>query len=626
MKQIKSISISNSPFFEDLKISFSAQLNCIMGGRGTGKTTILYFLKSCLNERAEDDDRIKSILRTNLGNGEINVLVEGENGKDYQITKTYNDLPQPHELPNSEFIDASLISDLVECDFYEAGNIEMIGRSRFDRLLLLDKRIKPQIKPLKNEVDEIQIDLKNNAQDIRSFDQRIYKLKNTLSQYEGIDEEFENHKLEQPKGINESEKEEFEIADVKEKKRENEKRFFSKLLGFYNDMEVDINYKINELDDRVRSIKQGEKAYVNGKEMSLAENRFQENIDAFKVNFDKLLERIKSSTAEAKSQYDQLMISHTSQQAAFVKLKQKFQINREYINRYNRLSKQQNDRNNLLKDLEELENKKVKFTEIRKSLIEKLNSIKQDIFEKRLMNVNELNEQFEGDIVINLFFGGITDEYEEKLRNVLRGSGMRYNELIPRIVSNFTPDEFAEVIQNEKLSELSTVSGIDEVRSNSLINALKNTDAIFEIEALYCDDLPEFKLRVHGNTGVEENYRKSDELSMGQRCTTVLPIIFAVSENPLIIDQPEDNLDNKYIAGNIHKIIKKQKATRQLIFITHNPNIPVLSDSENNIFLTYDKKSNIDSTGTVEEVREDIVNLLEGGREAFDFRRVKYGY
>ena len=48
MKTIKSIEIKNSPFFEDLKIEFSTKLNCIMGGRGTGKTTLLYFLKSCI--------------------------------------------------------------------------------------------------------------------------------------------------------------------------------------------------------------------------------------------------------------------------------------------------------------------------------------------------------------------------------------------------------------------------------------------------------------------------------------------------------------------------------------------------------------------------------------------------
>ena len=125
---------------------------------------------------------------------------------------------------------------------------------------------------------------------------------------------------------------------------------------------------------------------------------------------------------------------------------------------------------------------------------------------------------------------------------------------------------------------------------------------------------------------LEENYRKSDELSMGQRCTTVLPIIFAVSDNPLIIDQPEDNLDNKFISNKIHKIIRDQKNVRQLILITHNPNIPVLSESENNIFLKYDRKSSVEITGNVEAVKTNIIELLEGGEDAFKIRKETYGY
>ncbi|MDZ7690681.1 MAG: hypothetical protein U5K69_06025 [Balneolaceae bacterium] len=99
------------------------------------------------------------------------------------------------------------------------------------------------------------------------------------------------------------------------------------------------------------------------------------------------------------------------------------------------------------------------------------------------------------------------------------------------------------------------------------------------------------KVRVNKEEGNEpEQYKNSEQLSMGQRCTTVLPIIFAVSENPLIIDQPEDNLDNEYISDTIREIIKEQKENRQLIFVTHNPNIPVLSNAEYNVFFKFENE------------------------------------
>jgi len=626
MKIIKSIEIKNSPFFDDLKIDFSNKLNCIMGGRGTGKTTILYFIKSCIFKDVEENSKIQSILKSNLGNGEINIVIEGTNSKDYKITKTYNDFPQPHQLPNLNFIDISQIFNEIECDFYEAGDIEMIGRSKLDRLTLLDKRVKRDILPLINSIDEIQIDLSNNAQDIKSFDQRILKLKNALTQYEGIDKEFESHKAQQPKGIVDAEKTEFEEADLKEKKRENEKRFFSKALSFYQELNTDISYRLNEIEDSVKSIKQDKSNYINTDIMNEASVEIEKLTTETKTRLLEVLELGDKSRKNIDIIYHKLIEKHNLQQAEFIKLKQKFQVNREYINRYNKLSKSQNDRDNLKKDLIELSKKKEKFIKQRELLINKLNQLKQSIFNIRLKNVNELNQQFDEEIVISLYAGGITEEYEEKLRNALRGSGMRYNELIPRIVENFSPDEFAKIVHDKDVTQLRNITGIDETRANALIDALSNSDDIFIIESMYCDDLPEFKLRIKGEKGVEDNYRTSDELSMGQRCTAVLPIIFAVSTNPLIIDQPEDNLDNKYISGNIHHIIKQQKEQRQLIFITHNPNIPVLSESEQNIFLNYEKKSSVGSTGNVDSVKDDIVNLLEGGKEAFQFRRKTYGY
>ncbi len=220
----------------------------------------------------------------------------------------------------------------------------------------------------------------------------------------------------------------------------------------------------------------------------------------------------------------------------------------------------------------------------------------------------------------------MTEEYENKLREGLKGSGLRYNELIPRIIQNFSSDKFAQIVHNKDYKTLKNITGIDEVRSNDVINALYETNSIYEIETLYCHDLPDFFLRVQKDESLKQkNYKKSDNLSTGQRCTTVLPIVFAVSTNPLIIDQPEDNLDNKYITGEIFDLLKDLKNNRQLIFITHNPNIPVLPDAEVNVFIRYDEKACIDVNGDINKVKKHILELLEGGKQAFVERKKIYG-
>lgn len=626
MKRIKSIEIKNSPFFQDTKIDFSSKLNCIMGGRGTGKSTILYFVKSSIFKNAEDDSDTYNILKNNLGTGEISLELEAADGSFYRITKTFNDEPQPYKHPTLEYSSIDKIFDEIECDFYETGRIEVIGRSEQDRLILLDKKVKKEIEEDVSIIMQLQIDLNSNAQDIKTYNSRMQRIEESIIQYEGVEVDFESQKNQQPSGLLDEEKSEFEDADLKEKGRKNEKRLSNKLIESFSELRNEFQqYKV-ELNDTLIKAQDEKKSFINKELMSDILSQAEESIESIQQNVESISKVIGAALAKFESLSVKLTDTHELQQAEFVKIKQKFDAHREYINKYHLLSKRLNEKQTLIKDRVELLEKREKLKNNRKGLIKKLNDCKQSIFKTRLEAVTELNRSFEGAILINLTFSGITYQFEEKLREALKGSGLRYNELIPRIVQTFSTDEFAAVIHDKDSEKLKTISGIDIARSESLINSLYESDAIYEIEQMYCDDLPEFKLRINEGPIVEENYRKSDELSMGQRCTTVLPIIFAVSVNPLIIDQPEDNLDNKYISGKIHEIIKKQKEERQLILITHNPNIPVLSESEHNVFLKFDRNASIDNVGDVDEVKNSIIELLEGGELAFKRRKETYGY
>ena len=137
MKKIKSIEIKNSPFFEDTKIDFSEKLNCIMGGRGTGKSTILNLIKSAIFKNAEEEKNIYNILKNNLGTGEIALEIESIDGSFYRVTKTFGEEPQPYKYPNSEYISIDKIFKDIECDFYETGKIEEIGKNKETELLTI---------------------------------------------------------------------------------------------------------------------------------------------------------------------------------------------------------------------------------------------------------------------------------------------------------------------------------------------------------------------------------------------------------------------------------------------------------------------------------------------------------
>lgn len=124
--------------------------------------------------------------------------------------------------------------------------------------------------------------------------------------------------------------------------------------------------------------------------------------------------------------------------------------------------------------------------------------------------------------------------------------------------------------------------------------------------------------------------RSLDELSPGERGIVLMIFYLALSKEskPIIIDQPEDNLDNQSVYSKLVPCICKAKQKRQVIIVTHNPNIAVACDAEQIIFCEMDKSTyQIRYTaGSIEnpEIKKHVVDVLEGTKPAFDLRKMKY--
>ena len=121
------------------------------------------------------------------------------------------------------------------------------------------------------------------------------------------------------------------------------------------------------------------------------------------------------------------------------------------------------------------------------------------------------------------------------------------------------------------------------------------------------------------------------ELSAGERggLLLIFYLMLDTSDIPLIIDQPEDNLDNQSVYEILVTFLKKAKKRRQIIMVTHNPNLAVVADAEQIIHVALDKKNKNDfdvCSGSIEnpEINDRVVKILEGTMPAFDNRRLKY--
>ncbi len=129
---------------------------------------------------------------------------------------------------------------------------------------------------------------------------------------------------------------------------------------------------------------------------------------------------------------------------------------------------------------------------------------------------------------------------------------------------------------------------------------------------------------------LKQDGKTINELSPGERGLVLLVFYLALSKdsNPLIIDQPEDNLDNQSVYNRLVPCILEAKSNRQVIIVTHNPNIAVACDAEQIVFCDIDKTDmRISySSGSIENttIRKRVIDVLEGTEPAFDLRKSKY--
>ena len=218
----------------------------------------------------------------------------------------------------------------------------------------------------------------------------------------------------------------------------------------------------------------------------------------------------------------------------------------------------------------------------------------------------------------------------QELVNFLTGcnlEGVGPKRLTWVLEGNFSPSSLASTIRQGE-SELGRKFGI----SGTVVSALIRLSEVklMELEELQLPDTMAIELNVTHEER-EAVFRSIDELSTGQQCTAVLHLLLLDNQDPLILDQPEDNLDNAFIAERIVAELRRAKLSRQFLFATHNANIPVFGDAEwIGVLSVEDNKGLIlpEQQGAIDvpNVQALAADILEGGKSAFNQRREKYGF
>ena len=198
---------------------------------------------------------------------------------------------------------------------------------------------------------------------------------------------------------------------------------------------------------------------------------------------------------------------------------------------------------------------------------------------------------------------------------------------VRQVCRSVTPSDLAGWVLHRNFTKIAEETKLSEEWAAQLQRRLCTWAHLFELEILAKNPKPIITVRTKSLAAKEIPVA---QLSDGQRHTILLTIAMLAESNvPLIIDQPEDDLDNSFIHSSIVATLRAIKECRQVILITHNANIAVLGDSE----LLLPMKRENDTGRAVERGSIDreatklcVQNILEGGPEAFCRRREIYGH
>lgn len=304
----------------------------------------------------------------------------------------------------------------------------------------------------------------------------------------------------------------------------------------------------------------------------------------------------------------------------------------------------------LVEQRQDLEEKLKGFNKKRESLAQYQKSAEECLgkLHEHRVKITKLREDFLKDtlvgnsyVQINVIPFGNKITVEEEFRNLIdRGNGgfdrdigeVDGNEGLLATLTQNSSQTMEEKIAALKLSLLAIHSN-----DTTAVAAAKDRRFVSHIQGLTPEQIdriqcwfPEDSLDVRYNLKDGESFKPVEQGSPGQKTAALLAFILSYGIEPLVLDQPEDDLDNQLIYDLIVTQLREIKQKRQVLVVTHNANIVVNGDSENVIALDVRSgQTRIVTQGGLQEpsIRDEICRVMEGGKEAFDqrYKRINAG-
>ncbi len=653
---IETMEVSNSKFMGPINILFNPQLNCLIGGRGTGKSTILEYLRWALCDQppalfAGDElpdfqkKRAGLIDNTLLPLDAVVTVSFLLNGIPHVVRRNARTKQLLLKIGDEEFADCheDAIRDLLSIQAYSQKQLSTVSVRTEELIRFVKTPITKSLRDFQLRQEELKTNLRNSYAkiqakrtlarelekeklEINSLNKQLQQLrgelkglseedKEILAKHDAILEEEQlvrevDHTINDWRQIVESASREIAIPQVLENPTP----------------ESPNNNLITQILNEITAIHRGIHAYLGNitdtlKDTGDSIKKIAELSELFSGKFS--IHNEKYESAKARSSSHESILAQISQAEKRIKALKEGLSDKE-----RQILKHGNPEEEYKKTKQEWD---------------ALHAARGDVLEKRCEELTSLSS---GQIRAQLRRGAGVMVVRDRFIGVLTGTRFRtkkVEDLCEQIASAVNSLAVWGHIQTE-LEQLALLDASDESeieipacpllrKASFTVSDLEKIARKFSVEDWLelslseLEDIPVFEYRQR-----EGDYIEFADASAGQQATALLRVLLNQEGPPLIIDQPEEDLDNPVIL-EIVKDIWRAKTKRQILFSSHNANIVVNGDADLVICCDYRTAGDqsgglIKSKGAIDmdEIRNEITRVMEGGKEAFRLRKEKYGF
>jgi hypothetical protein len=592
-------------FLDGLDLALDSGLNVLIGPRGTGKTSIIELIRFCLNAPGltkRYESRSRSHALGVLGSGEVTVTLSS-NGQTTIVRRSAtdgaprHDSHEPLELP-------TVLSQ---------GEIEHVGVDPVGRLNLLDDLRSDvyldeiQVTNVTSRITSLTIELEALSREIASLNMQIAELEGTGQELAAAQKE-EQATQDALGALHEQRTRLDQLNQLQaglSVRREVIERSLLAVANWRTQLEQTASFApvIEEWPESAA----GEDASATARKrvaqvreaLGGAATRLLEaenDLRSDQEEATKALGRVQDEARELRRELDAVA-------KGAGELSRRVALLREQSARLSSLKALLEQRDSQLKRLHAE----------RHQLLDELDEARNRRFAERKQIAGSLDQRFSPRIRVDVRQYGLVSAYSAEIANALTGSGLKYNLLAPVLAANLSPRELVEGVEGDDADSIATGADIDLGRAHRVVEAIRRNGSSTILVAPLEDKV---ELRLFDG----QDYKATDSLSLGQRCTIVLPLLLSSRTRGLIIDQPEDNLDNAFIVDTLIQGILERSRESQLLFATHNANIPVLGEASRVVILNSDgKRGFVETAGHLDDtaVVKAITSVMEGGLDAF---------